>query len=304
MKWIDHVNYIKISPPNDFSFPACINFFHRTDQEILYRIKDDTLYKLFKIEEQPILCKISEQATMIKIDFPIYQPTANEKEKIVQYLVEWFDLSRDLQSFYEMAEQDKILQPIVEKYRGLRLIGIPCLFEALVWAIIGQQINLSFAYTLKQRFVETFGEQLYVEGESYWLFPTPAKIAEMQVEDLRMLQFSERKAEYTIAIAKSIVNGDLTKKLLRQQGDYSAIKKYLMTIRGIGAWTADYVLMRCLQEPSAFPLADVGLHNALKIQLSLAQKPTIEEINDYAKQWEGWQAYATFYLWRSLYEAI
>ncbi|WP_413229458.1 hypothetical protein [Heyndrickxia sporothermodurans] len=61
-------------------------------------------------------------------------------------------------------------------------------------------------------------------------------------------------------------------------------------------------MMKCLNHPSAFPIADVGLHNALKVQLQLERKPTIEEINEFAANWEGWQAYATFYLWRSLYE--
>ncbi len=174
----------------------------------------------------------------------------------------------------------------------------------MIWAIIGQQINLTFAYTLKKRFVEHFGEHVHFEGQSYWLFPTPEKIAAIQTDDLQRLQFTLRKSEYIIDIAKSIANGQLTKDLLRQKEDYEAMKKSLMDIRGIGAWTADYVLMKCLQQPTAFPIADVGLHNALKIQLALERKPTIEEMKNYAKHWQGWQAYATFYLWRSLYETI
>ena len=203
-----------------------------------------------------------------------------------------------------MAENDQILKPLVKKYNGLRLIGIPDLFEALVWAIIGQQINLTFAYMLKKRFVEHFGEYVYFEGQSYWLFPTPERIAVIEVDDLIHLQFTRRKSEYIIEIAKIIASGQLTKNLLWQQEDYEAMKKRLMDIRGIGAWTADYVLMKCLQQPTAFPIADVGLHNALKIQLALERKPTIEELKNYAEHWQGWQAYATFYLWRSLYETV
>ncbi len=203
-----------------------------------------------------------------------------------------------------MAENDQILSSLVKKDSGLRLIGIPDLFEALVWAIIGQQINLSFAYTLKKRFVEQFGEYIYFEGQSYWLFPTPERIAVIEVDNLINLQFTRRKSEYIIDIAKMIASGQLTKDLLCQQEDYEAMKKRLMDIRGIGAWTADYVLMKCLQQPTAFPIADVGLHNALKTQLGLERKPTIEELKNYTEHWQGWQAYATFYLWRSLYETV
>lgn len=69
---------------------------------------------------------------------------------------------------------------------------------------------------------------------------------------------------------------------------------------GFGPWTANYVMMRCLRDPSAFPIEDVGLHNALKQQLKLSEKPGLAEIRQLAAAWQGWEAYATFYLWRSL----
>ncbi|MGY4794932.1 DNA-3-methyladenine glycosylase family protein [Lysinibacillus fusiformis] len=304
MKWKNEDCCIVIEPAKEFNYTECLQFLKRSNQEVLHHMKDDVLYKLLKINEQLILCKITEQANNIKVIFPMNQPSSHEHATIVQYVTEWFDLTKDLQGYYQMAEKDPILQPLTKKYAGLRLIGIPDLFEALVWAIIGQQINLTFAYTLKKRFVEHFGEHVHFEGQSYWLFPTPEKIAAIQTDDLQRLQFTLRKSEYIIDIAKSIANGQLTKDLLRQKKDYEAMKKSLMDIRGIGAWTADYVLMKCLQQPTAFPIADVGLHNALKIQLALERKPTIEEMKNYAKHWQGWQAYATFYLWRSLYETI
>ncbi|MEH7390860.1 DNA-3-methyladenine glycosylase family protein [Bacillus sp. JJ1474] len=201
-----------------------------------------------------------------------------------------------------MAGQDKVLKTLAHKYYGLRIMCIPDLFEALVWAIMGQQINLTFAYTLKKRFVEQYGESLTFEGETFWLFPSFEKIASLNVDDLRKLQITTRKAEYIIGITKDMKSSKLTKELLLQKQDYHEIQKSLMMIRGIGAWTADYVMMKCLHYTSSFPVTDVGLHNALMNLLGLERKPTIEEIEEYAADWEGWQAYATFYLWRSLYD--
>ena len=88
--------------------------------------------------------------------------------------------------------------------------------------------------------------------------------------------------------------------LVLEKNDYNEAKNALVKIRGIGPWTANYVLMRCLGDPSAFPIEDIGLHNAIKLQLNLEQKPTIEEIRKVAAGWTNWQAYATFYLYRSL----
>ncbi|MFE8698467.1 DNA-3-methyladenine glycosylase family protein [Cytobacillus sp. FJAT-53684] len=302
MKWIDHKTLIELCPPAELNFAECLQFLNRSDQEVLHQISDNYLYKLIKVNDKRILIKIGSTADSIRVEFPLIAPTTNEREEVAAYVWEWFNLNEDLKTFYLMARQDYVLKNIVDNYYGLRMICIPDLFEALTWAIIGQQINLTFAYKLKKRFVEQYGESLSFEGETFWLFPSYEKIAMIDVEDLRKLQFTARKAEYMIGVAKAMTAGELSKEMLLQIQDYEPMKKKLMAIRGIGAWSADYVLMKCLQHPLAFPIADVGLHNALKVQLGLERKPGIEEIEGLAKNWEGWQAYATFYLWRSLYD--
>ncbi|KGR85499.1 DNA-3-methyladenine glycosylase family protein [Lysinibacillus odysseyi] len=302
MNWVDHGTYIEIFPPKECSFSECLIFLERSDQEVLHLIKEDAVYKLVKIEDTLILCKVRGSVNSLIIEFPMGIPSIDERKKAGEYIWEWFDLVQDISGFYEMASRDEVLKPLLSKYDGLRIMCIPDLFEALVWAVLGQQITLSFAYTLKKRFVEHFGEGLTFEGDRFWVFPSVDKIASLNVEDLTKLQFSKRKAEYIIGIAKEIESGRLTKDVLLQQPDVQERRKVLLAIRGVGAWTADYVMMKCLHEPSAFPIADVGLHNALKNLLGLKQKPVIKEIERYAAGWEGWQAYAVFYLWRSLYD--
>lgn len=304
MKWIDDESTIELYPPTDFHFDECLVFLGRSDQEILHQINGEAVYKLIKIHDELVLCKISFSDGAIKVEFPMTIPSKFASEKIGEFVSEWFDLDKDLEGFYQMANNDEILKNVVSTHKGLRIIGIPDLFEALVWAIIGQQINLTFAYTLKKRFVEQFGECLTYEGKQYWLFPSYEKIAALNVDDLKKLQFTTRKAEYTIGIAKMMAEGELSKEQLLQEKELPQIETALREIRGIGAWTAHYVIMKCLRDPSAFPISDVGLHNALKEQLGLERKPTIEEIEDYAACWAGWQAYATFYLWRSIYDNV
>jgi DNA-3-methyladenine glycosylase II len=302
MNWIDQEFYLEICPPTEFNFAECLVFLGRSSQEVLHQIIDGYLYKLVKVNGELILLKIGRTPDSIKVEFPISTLPKSAREKVAAYIWEWFDLDKDLGDFYEVVSKDKVLQQIANKYYGLRIICIQDLFEALTWAIIGQQINLTFAYTLKKRFVEHFGECLTFDGYTFWLFPAFEKIASMDVDNLRKLQFTVRKAEYIIGVAGAMKNGEMTKEILLQKQDYQQIKKFLMASRGIGAWTADYVMMKCLHHPSAFPITDVGLHNALKLQIGLECKPTIEEIEEMSINWEGWQAYATFYLWRSLYE--
>lgn len=110
-----------------------------------------------------------------------------------------------------------------------------------------------------------------------------------------------RKCEYLIDVAQLITEGKLSKESLLQIQDVKQAEKQLTSIRGIEVWTAHYVLMRCLRFPSAFPIDDVGLHNAIKFITGAEKKPTKNEIKEFASNWTNWESYATFYLWRVLY---
>lgn len=297
MKRLHEEQYSQIATPADFNVEECLVHLGRSSQENLYRLDGSGITKLLKIREQLVLFRIVPIAGALRIEFPLGVPSLQEREEVAAYIEDWFDLQTDLRGFYAMAETDPVLSGLVRQYYGLRIMGVPDLFEALVWAVMGQQINLTFAYTVKKRFVESFGESLIYENETYWTFPSAEAIASLNVDDLRALQLTGRKSEYILGIAHAMASGELQKDQLLQKMD---MERILLGIRGIGAWSANYVMMKCLHSPSAFPLADVGLHNALKVQLQLDRKPTLGEIAELAKNWEGWQAYATFYLWRSL----
>jgi DNA-3-methyladenine glycosylase II len=264
-------------------------------------VQDDKVYKLLLIENEPLLIEV--EATddhRLHIRFMNGIPHFSQRVVVASFVWDWLDLETDLTFFYQMAEQDPLLNQLVKDHYGLRIIGIPDLFEALCWAIMGQQINLAFAYSLKKRFVESFGTCLEWEGVSYWLFPTIQNISILTVEELTKLQLTGKKAEYILDLAKLMVRGDLSKAQLLAMDNFKAAEKAMVLIRGIGPWTANYVMMRCLRDKAAFPIEDVGLHNALKQQLRLEQKPTLAEIRQHAIGWASWEAYATFYLWKSL----
>lgn len=287
--------------PKEFNFAENLKYLSRAANECLFHIKDNRLYKAIPIGEETAIFEISAGTEQLIIRFLGDSPCESVREAVAGYVREWFDLDKDLVPFYEAAQSDALLKRAVESFYGLRLMGIPDLFEALCWGIIGQQINLAFAYTLKRRLVESFGRRIDFEGETYWIFPTPEDIASLKVEDLTSLRMTVKKGEYLISVAQLMVEGKLTKQLLLDTADFKSAEKMLVKIRGIGPWTANYVLMRCLRFPTAFPIDDVGLHNAIKHVLGLEKKPTKEEILKLSGNWSGWEAYATFYLWRFLY---
>lgn len=289
---------IQVTPP--FDFQQCLQFLRRSDDEVMHVASEASVSKLFDVDGRLLLGDITETSQGLVIAFREDIITSTEQEQVERYVREWFDLDQDVAAFVRKAEADELLRPLVREYAGLRLIGFPDLFEALTWAVIGQQITLSFAYTLKRRFVEQYGQSREVDGVTYWAFPNPETIALLDPSDLRQLQFSTRKAEYIIGIAQEMTDGRLSKRQLRSESS-DVMHERLLSLRGVGEWTAAYVRMKCFQDPTAFPAADAGLHQALKHHLGRHDKLTADEVRLYGERFAGWEAYATFYLWRSLY---
>jgi len=294
---------IRIPVPAEFDFAVNLDYLSRSPDESLYRIRGGKLFKTIPVGTRTPLFEVSgeEPGFLLVRSLDDDRWDDSTERAVVRYVRDWFDLDNDLEPFYAMSRQDPILSDVVARLYGLRNMGIPDLFEALCWGIIGQQINLAFAYTLKRRFVETFGRQVRRGDVDCWLFPAPEQVAELSVEDITALKMTTKKAEYLIGVARLIAEGQLGKELLLQSGSFRDAEKKLVAIRGIGPWTANYVLMRCLRYPNAFPIDDVGLHNAIKSVLQMEQKPTPARIKELAVGWKNWEAYSTFYLWRVLY---
>lgn len=302
--WKETNEGLIIDVPIEFDFGPNLGYLQRDKNECMYETEDEAITRVIVVDGDRMLVQVCEHESnqLVVRFFTGTEPKSMDKKAaIVQYVRDWFDLDYDLAPFYEMAQHDPILKQPIKDFYGLRIMGIPDLFEALCWGILGQQINLKFAYTLKRQFVETFGDAVEYKGKTYWVFPSYEKIATLTPKDMGDIKMTVRKSEYIIGIAQLMADGDLSKEKLLELDDFKEIEKELVKIRGIGPWTANYVLMRCLRFPEAFPVADVGLINTIKHLKKMDRKPTKKEILHWASPWANWEAYATFYLWRVLY---
>jgi len=301
--WHDVDDVMIITLPANFDMNANLGYLTREKNECLYEIENNIITKVIAIGEMQSLVQISvidNQQMVVQFLNGSRPIEKGEREKIATYILEWFDLDNDLTPFYEMANADPLLKIPAQKFYGLRVIGIPDLFEALCWGVLGQQINLAFAYSLKRQFVESFGDSIEWNGKKYWVFPPYERIAQLTPTDLAAIKMTVKKSEYIIGIARLMASGDLSKEQLKKM-NFKEAEKSLIKIRGIGPWTANYVLMRCLRFQTAFPIDDVGLINSIKTLRNMNQKPTKEEILALSIPWKNWESYATFYLWRILY---
>lgn len=290
---------VAVDVPEEFSFELSLAFLLRSPKELLHRVNGKSVTKLLLTEQGPLLFRIEESKQQLIVEFLNKEPTSASIDAVTQFVREWFDLETDLKPFYQLAAKDALLKQLVTKFYGYRIISQPDLFESLVWAVLGQQINLQFAYTLKQRFVEQFGERHSYRDTDYFLFPTANVVAKLTDNDLLPLQFSRQKSKYVALIAQAFSDDVISKRKLSALPLQEA-KEQLMKIKGVGNWTANYALMKTFRYANAFPLEDAGLHNAIKNLKGMKTKPTLDQVKRIFKKYKGWEAYATLYLWKSL----
>jgi len=287
-----------IPTPPLFSFQECLWFLDRNYDDCLHIVTPNSVLKAIELSGEMILFEVKEAQGHLEVT--MLQGHLGDEKPLLDYVKFWFDLDRDLHPFYEMLNQDQDFAFMQTKYHGLRLMGIENLFETLGWTIIGQQINLKFAYTLKRSLVEHWGKKLVYKDQPYYVFPEPAMIAALKVEDLRALKFTTRKAEYLIGVAQLFAQNQLGKSSLLALPSEEQILAELLKIRGIGKWTAHYAMMKCLRTANNIPYGDTGLYTALKNLKNLGKRATIEEIDAVYAPFEGWKSYLTIYLWRTL----
>jgi AraC family transcriptional regulator of adaptative response / DNA-3-methyladenine glycosylase II len=186
----------------------------------------------------------------------------------------------------------------VQNRRGLRMPLLPTGFDALCWGIIGQQINVKFATSLRRELVEIAGEKI---GDMR-AHPTPESVANIDIPALTSRRYSGSKARYLVDAAQAIASGTLDIENLAE-GSALAAEKALTAQRGIGIWTARYVLMRGGFADAA-PVGDSALATGLQRLHKLPERPDSEQTARLMAAFAPHRSLATMHLWTSLKEAV
>ena len=205
----------------------------------------------------------------------------------------------DLMPFYRMAQDDPYLPPLVNGMHGLHITHTATAYEALVLAILGQQISTHVARMLRNLITETYGEALTVDGELYRAFPTPQSLAHAGVEGLRKIKFSRRKAEYITDISGQVASGELDLESLRGRPAEDVVKM-LTKIRGIGPWTAHWLLIRALGYADGFPHGDLAMERMMGMLVNGStgspSPMSSKEASAFSERWSPYRSYVTTYI--------
>jgi AraC family transcriptional regulator, regulatory protein of adaptative response / DNA-3-methyladenine glycosylase II len=206
---------------------------------------------------------------------------------IVERIRRLFDLNADPDVIATHLGGDPRLKPLVARHPGLRVPGCWDGFELAVRAILGQQVTVKGATTLAGRIASEFGTVLVGGPGLDRLFPDSSRLVDAPLEQIGV---TRSRADCIRSLARAVAEGRLS---FDRVADPGSVIENLREIRGIGDWTAQYVAMRALAEPDAFPSTDLGLRKA-------AGRCDHSSLQKMAQAWRPWRAYAAMYLWQGV----
>jgi DNA-3-methyladenine glycosylase II len=194
-------------------------------------------------------------------------------------------LQIDLEDFYRVATAEVRLRALAKRFRGLKPPRFPTLFEALVNGIACQQLTLTFGIQLLNSLAERYGPARSEGDGPAHAFPRPCDLAAADPDALRSLGFSQHKARAIVELAQAMLAGRLDLDALVTLDNASAVK-CLCELRGVGRWTAEYVLLRGLGRLEVFPGDDVGARNSLRQWLGLPRSLDYAGVQQILAPWQ------------------
>jgi len=206
----------------------------------------------------------------------------------------------DVRPFYRALGRDSVLAGPIRAFRGLRVSGWPTLWETLVTAVLTQQVNLAFAFSIRRELALALGRRSRFDGASWVAFPTPCRVEKEGEDGLRRFRLSRAKARALHGLAAAFRAGDLSAASLESLSDEEAIVR-LTEFRGVGRWTAEIALLRGMGRMDAFPAADLGVVKYVAQGLLGHEAPATEqEMRRFAERWRPYRGLALAYAYAEL----
>ena len=222
----------------------------------------------------------------------------------VEEVMAWnLAIDSDIGEFYKAVEAEPVLGPITAQLWGLHPTRAVSVFEAMVLAILGQQIAATVARIVRGLLIESYGDRLEVDGRTYYAFPTPASLLEAGVDGLRKMKLSQRKAEYVVGIARELEEGTLDLEGLKRASDEEVVER-VTRLRGVGHWTAHWLLIRALSRPDAFPSGDLALKRVVSQLYFDGRTLSDREVEEFSVRWAPYRSYAIVYVFAAARQGL
>ena len=221
--------------------------------------------------------------------------TSTAEAMVHDALLNMLGLRIDPAPFLALAFDDALMGAVVRQRPGLRIVQSATIFEALTWAIIGQQINLGFAIALRRTFIVQAGRP---HSSGVWCYPEARHVAALEAEALTTRKFSRSKADTLLRLARLVDAGALT---LARDDDITRASTALLAVKGIGPWTVNYALLRGYGYADCSLHGDVAIRTALQHLLGEDAKPDMARTEALLVRYAPHRTMAAAHLWASLH---
>jgi DNA-3-methyladenine glycosylase II len=260
--------------------PASLDIFRRSGDDMLDRWDGTWLVRTLRVGGRPIAYACRLEGT---IDAPILRVTVEQtsyRDAVADAVRSAFlPLTTE---FEDLCRTDPVIARLNQRHRGFRPVMQSDLLGALVRCISAQQVNLKWASTVRSRLAESFGRPHRVAGQVVYSLD-PERLAALTIAEIRALQFTNRKAEYIINAARAIATGELSIETLSTLSDDEVIAR-ITAIRGLGRWTAEWVLARTLGRPRV-SAGDLGVRKAVGAAYLNGRMPSPDEVHKATAHW-------------------
>lgn len=286
-----------LEPASPFRIDLTVWTLRRRPDNLFDRWDGKTYRRVLIVDDKPFEIAVTQcgESENLRVAVTGTRLTPSVKAYVTAALERLLGIKIDLQKFYRLSKKDKRLKPLVSQFQGMKPPRLLTPFEALINAIACQQLTLTMGIRLLNRLTEANGMALKTEAGIVHAFPRPQDLANADIEDLRKMSFSYQKARYLTTISRLIVDGELNLDTIAQLDDQEAVTR-LCELKGVGRWTAEYVLLRGLGRTHIFPADDVGARNNLQKWLGLSGKMTYDSTREALSRWDGYGGLVYFHM--------
>jgi DNA-3-methyladenine glycosylase II len=286
-------------PTPPFDFDKSLNFlgvFMPTKQE--QAISSHALTKAISIDGQTVVFKLNSIGTTEhpRLEYTLFsaEPIAEDTQNaVVERMTFFLSLRDDLQPFYLIGREDADFAPIIEILYGYHQVKFLTPFENACWAVLTQRNPMKIAQKTKQALIEKYGNHLVIDGNDYWAFPEPIQIAVADLGEILKVIRNDRRAEYLIATARAF--SEVDDEFLESAPD-EEVEAWLRNIKGIGEWSATFIMVRGLGRMEYIPLTETRLIEAASKVYSYGEELSREDLKRLAERYGSWQGYWAHYL--------
>jgi AraC family transcriptional regulator of adaptative response / DNA-3-methyladenine glycosylase II len=263
------------------------------------RVDGKRLFKALLSADGPVVLEIALEGESAWCRVHAAQAVSPETMELAQTsALRMLGLTGEVSTFETRAGRDPQFAKLLARRRGMRVPMTATPFDALMWAIIGQQINVKFAAALRRELLALKG----LEVDGMLAHPSAEEVAALDMADLTKRRYSGPKADYVIHVAREVTQGNLVIEALGE-GSAMAAEKSLKNIRGIGTWTARYMLLRGAGFADCAPVGDSALATALQRLHGLEERPDHDNVHSLMEDYAPYRSIATCHLWASLKDA-